>query len=300
MHYVATASTTCSKGVASMGIYTAPYQLAYVTSGPSLDTNLNLGAGNYNTTVQSWDHCGGSARASVPLSVSGGIGSTFSNLQAGSGWTGYALLPPSYNICVSCSPNGSQASWSTQQNISSPSISGQAMKFNIGGKTPFGDILWNIHLTSRLPDPKSVPNLHHFTYDVYFYGTNMETSQALEFDINQFINGQSFIWGHECRLAGGHQWDTWDNVNMHWVPSGIPCNPVSNAWNHLTIQVSRTTSNQLLFQSITVNGATYTLNRYDNPSKTSWYGFTVNYQMDLNRYAQGYSVYLDKFNFSYY
>src|SRR5436305_11099651 len=46
------------------------------------------------------------------------------------------------------------------------------------------------------------------------------------FRSNQFFNGMSFIWGHECRIAGGHEWDTWDNVNKHWVKSGIPCNPL--------------------------------------------------------------------------
>ncbi|MBA3913512.1 MAG: hypothetical protein H0X25_06590, partial [Acidobacteriales bacterium] len=58
VHYVASATTTCNKGVASMGIYTAPYQLAYVVNGSSLDTNLTLSAGTYNTTVEEWDNCG--------------------------------------------------------------------------------------------------------------------------------------------------------------------------------------------------------------------------------------------------
>ena len=61
--------------------------------------------------------------------------------------------------------------------------------------------------------------------------------QALEFDINQFTGGKSFIWGHECRVAGGHQWDIYDNINHKWVPTGVACNPVSGAWNHLIIQV---------------------------------------------------------------
>jgi len=173
------------------------------------------------------------------------------------------------------------------------------MKFDIGGTMPFADILWNVKFTKYLPDQKMVPTLSNFIYDVYFYGTNLESSQALEFDINQFFNGMSFIWGHECRIASGHEWDTWDNVHMHWVKSGIPCNPVSNAWNHLVIQVQRTSDNRLLFKSITLNGKTNTLNRYDNPSPTTWYGLTINYQMDGNSKQQPYSVYLDKLNFTY-
>jgi len=227
-------------------------------------------------------------------------GTTFSDLQQSTWWNGYALLPSSYNICDTCTPAGPLATWATSQGIKSPALSSSgSMKFDIGGTMPFADILWNVKFTKYLPDQKMVPTLSNFTYDVYFYGSNLETSQALEFDINQFFNGMSFIWGHECRIASGHEWDTWDNVHMHWVKSGIPCNPVSNAWNHLVIQVQRTSDNRLLFKSITLNGKTYTLNRYDNPSSTTWYGLTINYQMDGNSQQQPYSVYLDKLNFTY-
>ncbi len=44
------------------------------------------------------------------------------------------------------------------------------------------------------------------------------------------------------------------------------------------------------------NGST---GRYDSPTSTSWYGITINYQMDGNQYQQSYSVYLDKLNFYY-
>jgi len=174
------------------------------------------------------------------------------------------------------------------------------MQFGLGPHSvKYADILWNNKFTKRLANEKSVPNYHEFTYEVYFYGEDLEKSQALEFDINQFFNGMSFIWGHECRIAGGHEWDTWDNVNKHWVKSGIPCNPLSNAWNHLVIQVSRTTDDRLEFKSITLNGVTRTVNRFDHPSATTWYGMTINYQMDGDSEQEPYTVYLDKVSFSY-
>ena len=148
------------------------------------------------------------------------------------------------------------------------------------------------------PNRTIVPSLHNFSYDVYFYGSNLGAAQALEFDVNQFFNG--FIWGHECRIAGGNEWDIWDNVNAHWVPTGIACNPINNAWNHLTIQVQRTATNQLFYQSITLNGVTHAVNQYYNPGTApGWYGVTVNYQMDGNGAQAPYSVYLDNLTFSY-
>src|SRR5206468_7888928 len=70
VHFVATAtSPACSKGVGSMGIYTAPNVLAYSVKGASLDTNLSLSAGTYNVAVAEWDNCGWSSKALVTVTV---------------------------------------------------------------------------------------------------------------------------------------------------------------------------------------------------------------------------------------
>ena len=313
VHFVATASSTCAAGVGSIGVYSAPGQLAYTANGSSLDATLNFSSGTYNTTVQEWDKCGGSSSTPIKITVQGGATSalpsnakTFSNLQKNNGWTGYGLLAPKYTICSSCTSGGPQVTWGSQQGVSSPSQTGAAMKFDIGGKTPYSDALWNNHLigdfsSEGLPDTGKTlaPSLHNFVYDVYFYADNLPLSQALEFDINQFVNGKSFIWGHECRIAGGNQWDIWDDVAMKWHPTGVACNPKNNAWNHLTIQVQRTSDDQLLFQTITLNGKTSTLNYKEPPTSTGWYGVTINYQMDGNISQQPYSIWLDNVNFSY-
>jgi len=305
VHYVATSTSSCSKGVASMGIYSAPGVLAYSVNGAKIDTNLTLNSGTYNTVVQEWDNCGGGA--STPITITVTSGKTFSSLQSSVGWTGYALLPPGYGICNTCKPTGPEAIWKMTQGITSPSMSGSSSKHDIGGQTKYADILWNNHLigdfsSQGMPDTSRtlVPTLHNFTYDVYFYGTNLETSQAVEFDLNQFFNGMGFIWGHECRIAGGHEWDTWDNVGQKWVPTGVSCKPVSNSWNHLVIKVQRTTDNQVLIQSITLNGVTNNLNIYrPHGTAVGWYGVTVNWQIDGNKNQDPYSVYLDNFNFIY-
>ena len=69
VHFVASATTTCSAGVSSMGIYTAPYVLAYKVSGSSMNTSLSLGPGTYNTVVQEWDKCGTSSKTAVKITV---------------------------------------------------------------------------------------------------------------------------------------------------------------------------------------------------------------------------------------
>jgi hypothetical protein len=300
VYYRATATTSCGKGVASMGIY-VNNQLNYVGNGATLNTSLTLTPGTYDTVVQEWDYCGGSTFQHVKINVTGKV---FTNLQASGGWTGYGEFPPKYDICSNCGPG---VTWSMQQGVTSPSISGKATKFSIGGTTPYADVLWTNPLigdfsSQGLPDPGHaiIPNLHNFTYDVYFYGSSLGTSQALEFDINQYFGTMGFTWGHQCRIAGGNQFDVWDNINGKWIPTGVSCKPANNSWNHLTLQVQRTWDNWLCYHSITLNGVTTVIDLYFPPfSVGSWYGVTANYQMDGNYKQAPYTVFVDKLNLIY-
>jgi hypothetical protein len=303
VHYVATAdSTTCSKGIASMGVY-VDNQLTYVVNGTSLNANLPVSAGKHNTVVEEWDYCGGAAY--TPVSITVKAGNVLSNLQASSGWKGWGELAPAYNICPApCSG----VTWSMKQGVQSPSLSGHSTQFNLGGTTPYSDVLWSNPLigqgsTQGLPDSGHtlLPTLHNFTYDAYFYPTNLGATQVLEFDISMYFNGLGLIWGHQCRVAGGNEWDIWDNVSARWVPTGVACNPVNNSWNHVTIQGQRESDNSLLFQSITLNGVTTTINQRYAPGSapSGWWGITVNYQMDGDKKQSPNTTFLDNFSLTY-
>ena len=85
--YIASATTTsCSKGVASMGIYTAPGVLAYVVNGTHLNTSLNLTSGSYKTVVEEWDYCGGAATTPINITVSTQAGFTSPRPQITARW----------------------------------------------------------------------------------------------------------------------------------------------------------------------------------------------------------------------
>ncbi len=306
VQYVASATTSCASGVATMGIYTSAGVLAYKTQSNQINALLTLSPGTYHTVVEEWDKCGGASVAPVTITVGGGSSSTsgiFTNLHQQAGWDGAGLLPPLYELCTTCAP---EITYSMTQGVSSPSLSGNSSQMSIGGQEAYSDGFWNNHLigdfsTQGMPDAahKIVPNLHNFTYDVYFYATDPSVSQALEFDINQFVGGYSFIWGHECRVGGGNEWDIWDNPGQKWHPTGVACNPVANSWNHLVLQAQRTSDNHLIFQSITLNGVTAVLNYEEDPTPTTWYGVSINYQQDGNYKQAPYSIWLDKLNFSY-
>ncbi len=68
--FAGTASTTtCSRGVASMGVYIDD-QRVYVVNGTSLSTSLSLTPGNHKTVIQEWDYCGGSTFKIMPVTIS--------------------------------------------------------------------------------------------------------------------------------------------------------------------------------------------------------------------------------------
>lgn len=299
--YMATGISSCSKGVASMGIY-VNNQLVYVSNGPTLNKQLSLPAGNQHTVVEEWDYCGGASYTTVNLNVQGGT--TLSNLQASSGWNGWGELAPDYSICSSCSG----VWWSALQHENWTSLSGNGTEYQIGGSSPYSDVLWSLPVlgqnsTQGIYDSNHtlLPSLHNFTYDASFYVTNAPVTQVVEFDINMYMNGVGMIWGNQCNNLGGGTWDIWNNANAQWVSTGIPCSFINNGWNHVTIHAQRQSDNSITYQSITINGLTYKVNWTVAPFQvpSSWWGVTVNYQMDGNYNMTTNTTYLDNFNLNY-
>ena len=95
VQYVATATTTtCSKGVAAMGIY-VDNVLKYTVKGTSLSTTLALSPGSYQTVVEEWDYCGGASYTKIFITVSGGS----------SGQTGVVVTSPLPNSTVTSPVN---------------------------------------------------------------------------------------------------------------------------------------------------------------------------------------------------
>jgi hypothetical protein len=300
--YSATASTSCPGGVAAMGIY-VNNNLAYKTNGAQLNTQLAMGPGAQKTVVQAWDNCGGAS--TTPIDVTVKSGTTLFDLQASGGWNQWGELPPVYDIC---SAPCSGVNWSMNQHVSSISLSGNATQFNIGGTTPYSDVLWSNPVigqgsTQNLPDTNHslLTNLHNFTLDTDVFVTNFSVTQDLEFDINMYMNGVGMQWGTECNHLADGVWDIWNNVNAQWVPTSIPCNLNNNAWNHVSLQVQRQPNNDLLYQTLTVNGVTYNINQTVAPFAVpqGWWGMTINYQMDGNYRMASNTTYLDRVNFTY-
>jgi hypothetical protein len=306
--FVATATTACAKGVSSMGIYVNG-QRVYVVNGAKLNTELTLPTGAVQAVIEEWDGCGGAATSAVTLNVQAtgtgtGTAKEFTDLQKDA-WRSWGQEAPLDEDCGYPCPG---ETWSMQTGVKLPSLSGDATEFSLGGTKPYSDVLFYNQLigvgsTQGLPDTNRtlIPTLHHFKYQTAVYVANASVTQALEFDVNMFFNGVGMTFGTECRIEGGNEWDIWDNAAAHWVPTGVACNPVNNAWNHVTIDVQRDANNNLTFNSITLNGQTAVINKTYGPFPVpdSWYGVVCDFQMDGNYAQNAFNTYLDNTTFTY-
>lgn len=68
VHYVATGSTGCSRGVASMGVY-VDNKLIFVQKGSKLNAYLTVAPGYHGTVAEEWDNCGHASYVKKSITV---------------------------------------------------------------------------------------------------------------------------------------------------------------------------------------------------------------------------------------
>src|SRR5438270_603873 len=108
---------------------------------------------------------------------------TLANIDQLSGWL-------TCSTCAGAGGSGPSTSHSMQY-VSSPSMDGRSIQFNVGGSSPYANAIWWKQLGSH-------DSATHFVYDMYFYLKNPSVAQALEFDVNQTRGGKWYIFGTEC------------------------------------------------------------------------------------------------------
>jgi hypothetical protein len=170
-------------------------------------------------------------------------------------------------------------------------MDGRSARFFLGGSTPYSNALWWKQLGSN-------SGVGNFIYDLYFYMKNPGAAQALEFDVNQSLNGKKYIFGTECSFKR-HMWDVYDPLNHHWVQTSIACAmPKAYTWHHLVLEFRRSSS-KVNFVSVTINGKKAYFNRAYYPRSSSAREINVAFQMDGDKAQTDYTVWLDKVKLTY-
>src|SRR5687768_11796656 len=100
------------------------------------------------------------------------------NLDQSSNWK-------SCTECAGYNGAGSAAPHSMTRGVSSPSRDGASARFSLGGSNPYSNAYWwnSVATGSRATN---------FRYDLYFYMKNPGASQALEFEMNQGLDGKKY------------------------------------------------------------------------------------------------------------
>jgi len=220
----------------------------------------------------------------LALGASAAAATTYSNIDQMSGWQ-------HCTVCAGKGGNGSVAAFSMAQNVSSPSMDGRSARFFLGGSTPYSNALWWKQLGSN-------SGVGNFIYDLYFYMKNPAAAQALEFDVNQSLNGKKYIFGTECSFKR-HMWDVYDPLNRRWVQTSIACAmPKAYTWHHLVLEFRRSSS-KVNFVSVTINGKKAYFNRAYYPRSSSAREINVAFQMDGDKAQTDYTVWLDNVKLTY-
>ena len=172
-------------------------------------------------------------------------------------------------------------------NQSDPSLSGNSSHFKIAGPTHYSNALW----WKSLGVDKTAT---HFVYDLYFYMKDPNFPEALEFDINQSMNGKRWTWGTECSYRDTGKWDIWNSETLKWETTDVPCPEVSaNEWHHLVWTVERV-NGQAHYISVELDGKVTQVDKYYNPQEHfNGAGVSIAFQMDGDYRQDPYSVWLD-------
>jgi hypothetical protein len=197
-------------------------------------------------------------------------------------------------VCAGPGGNGPSAVFSLWQWQPSPSLDGASARFNLAGRIPYSDALWWKQLTP-------MPAAHNFQYDFWVYLTNPSAPQALEFDVNQSVNGKKFIFGTECDFKSTHRWRIWDSYHATWVTTSLSCGPFqAYSWNHFTLELQRTWNDQVFFIDVVINGQRYYFNRIFSPKyNVSASELNVAVQLDGDYRQTPYSIWVDKMTLNY-
>jgi hypothetical protein len=209
-------------------------------------------------------------------------GTTISDIDQMNNWE-------SCTVCAGPGGNGPAVPYSVWLYQNSPSLDGSSARFNLGGSIPYSAALWWKQLQ---PDS----NAHNFEYDFWVYLTDSNSPQALEFDVNQSVNGKKFIFGTECDFKDKRQWKVWDSFNSVWVTTGVGCALFqAYSWNHFVLEFQRTANDLVYFAAININGQKYYFNKTFQPRyNVNASEINVAFQMDGNYRQDNYSVWLDK------
>lgn len=276
-------ATTCSnQNVSAMGYSLDSSSDTTIINGTSIDTSVSSATGSHTLHVKAWGNQGASCVTDVALDVTGNLISDALSIPAGALSVSALQILGSWLATNDSAGSGSTTGWTTT--VGSPSLSGHAREYQISFSNSGSERFY----TSFGDDNTST----NFLYDAYVYlGSNSTDIANIEMDLNQTMaNGQTAIMGFQCD-GWTSTWDYTANAGSPtkpvdtWVHSNQYCNPRTwsiNTWHHVQIGYSRTTSGQVTYQAVWLDGKEMAINATVNSAFALGWAPTLltNFQID--------------------
>jgi hypothetical protein len=295
----ADASTCSSQPVSSMGYSFDSSSDTTIISGTSIDTKVSSSSGSHTLHVKSWGDKGASCVTDVTVDVSGVSATGALDVPAGASSVSNIEVLSSWVGVHDTGTSGSASGWTTL--VTSPSHSGKSRKFQVSFSNNGGE---RFHVS--FGDDTTATN---FVYDAWVYiGGSAAHLANIEMDMNQVIpNGDTVIYGFQCDGWNG-VWDYTENAGSpthpvdKWVSTGQACNPRSwgvNAWHHVQIAYSRTSSGVVTYKTVALDGKEQTINKTHASAWAAGWAPTLltNFQIDGDGTGSA-TVYLDSLTVS--
>jgi hypothetical protein len=217
--------------------------------------------------------------------ASAAFGSTrVTYIEKKSGWD-------SCSVCAGADGNGDYTPHSMTKGVSSPTMGAKSAHFSISGSNSYGDALWWNTFMSGV-------SATNFQYDVYLYLKDPSSSRALEFDVVESSHGRRLRFATQCNFSS-HVFRVYSNSSS-WVNTAVACNTLkAYKWNHLVLEFHRTSGGNAQFVSMTLNGSKHYFNKTESGKDSSGNSTSVSFQMDQNKSATDYSVWMENLSLKY-
>ncbi|HZD94874.1 MAG TPA: hypothetical protein VE133_11510, partial [Candidatus Sulfotelmatobacter sp.] len=202
--------------------------------------------------------------------------------------------------CGNCGNDGAAgpiAPYSNTRGIVTPSEDGSSTQFSIAATVPFT----NAYFYQQHAPVAAQINALIYEFDLYIPAGSESLPQAIEFQCQQTLDGWIYNYSWQAQYSA-NTWRIFDYGLVQWQPTGIPLTRFSpGTWHHIVAEYHNdAVAHTVLHDALTVDGVRTPVNITHNAFFSGGFNqFSNSVQLDSNKVAAPYSVYLDKMRITY-